>query len=80
MAKLSDYEAICVDGEWKMAWYRPGLPVTHLSKKDGLPHPLKGRRVKKKAEQNEIIEDGRLTAAQNLMLRSSAEPYGGGAV
>lgn len=77
--KLSDYESVCVDGVWKIAWYRPGLPTTYLSKKDGLPHPLKGRRVKQNAAAAPVAAaaglngDGRLTAAQNLMLRFSAE-------
>ena len=55
--KLDDYEAVVVDGVWCIAWRQEGHPVTYLSKKNGLPHPLKGRRAKKKAETTLVIND-----------------------
>lgn len=68
LRKLSDYEAVTKDGSYVIAWYKDGEPTQYLSKKNGLPHPLKGRKVKKpEAEQP---NDPRLTAAQNLMLNS----------
>ena len=53
---LDQYEAVVVDGAWCIAYREPGHPVQHLSKKNGLPHPLKGRK-KKKEETTEIIND-----------------------
>jgi len=67
--KLSDYEAVSKDGTYVIAWYKTGEPTQYLSKKNGLPHPLKGRKVKK-AEVALEPNDPRLTQAQNLMLNS----------
>jgi hypothetical protein len=67
--KLEDFEACVIDGSWVIAWRRgEGHPVTYLSKKNGLPHPLKGR--KKKPEPEPLLEDASLNPAQNLMLRA----------
>jgi len=67
VTKLSDYEAVVVDGVWCIAWRREGLPTVYLNKKNGLPHPLKGRKTKKVVE--EISEDDpNLNGPQNLML------------
>lgn len=69
LTKLSDYEAVVVDGKWKIAWRRDGLPLTYLDKKNGLPHPLQGRKVKKAVQ--EISEDDpNLNGPQNLMIRA----------
>ena len=67
--KLSDYEAVTKDGTYVIAWYKEGEPTQYLSKKNGLPHPLKGRKVKK-PEAALLEDDPNLTTAQNLMLRS----------
>jgi len=67
--KLEDYEAVCKDGQWVIAFYRQGEPTRYLSKKNGLEHPLKGRK-KKVVETPEVEYDLRLTEAQNLMMRS----------
>lgn len=67
--KLEDYEAVCKDGQWVIAWYREGEPTAYLSKKNGLAHPLKGR--KKVVEKPEVVYDLRLTAAQNLMVNAA---------
>ena len=69
--QLSDYEAVVRDGVYVIAWYRQGEPTVYLSKKNGLPHPLKGR--KKEKEKVEVAYDMTLTAAQNLMLRAKEE-------
>ena len=69
LRKLSDYEAVTKDGTYVIAWYKPGEPTQYLSKKNGLPHPLKGRKVKK-PEVALVDDDPNLTPAQNLMLRS----------
>ena len=66
---LEDYEAVCKDGKYVIAWYRQGEPTVYLDKKNGLDHPLKGRK-KKVIQKPDIIYDLRLTAAQNLMLQS----------
>jgi hypothetical protein len=67
--KLSDYEAVTKDGTYVIAWYKDGEPTQYLSKKNGLPHPLKGRKVKK-PEVALVDDDPNLTPAQNLMLKS----------
>ena len=67
--KLSDYEAVFRDDNYVIAWYREGLPTMYLSKKNGLPHALKGRK-KVKFEEPEVEDDPGLTVAQNLMLRA----------
>jgi hypothetical protein len=59
---LDQYEAIVVDGDWCIAYRDPGQTVKYLSKKNGLPHPLKGRK-KKQEDQKEVIND-----ALSLML------------
>jgi len=66
--KLEDFEAVVVDGSWVIAWRRVGYPTQYLSKKNGLPHPLRGR--KKKPEPPMLEEDSSLTQAQNLLLRT----------
>ena len=72
--KLEDYEAVCKDGQWVIAWYRQGEPTVYLSKKNGLAHPLKGRKkVLADAALTEVAYDLRLTAAQNLMMNSRRE-------
>lgn len=63
---LNDFEAKVVDGSWVIAWYQTGLPTQYLSKKNGLPHPLKAR--KKKVVQEVQEEDDGLTPAQQLMM------------
>lgn len=70
--KLDDYEAVVVDGAWCIAWRQEGMPTVYLSKKNGLPHPLKGRKKPLPAPA-ELIEDPSLTQAQNLLLRSKKE-------
>ena len=67
--KLSDYEAVVQDGCYVIAWYRDGLPTMYLSKKNGLPHTLKGRK-KVKFEEPGTEVDPNLSMAQNLMLRA----------
>ena len=67
--KLSDYEAVFKDDNYVIAWYRDGLPTMYLSKNNGLPHTLKGRK-KVKFEEPEIEDDPNLSMAQNLMLRA----------
>jgi hypothetical protein len=64
---LDNYEAVVVDGVWCIAWRQDGLPTTYLSKKNGLPHPLKGRKKKLEAPPP-LVQDPSLTPAQNLML------------
>jgi hypothetical protein len=66
--QLSDYEAVTKDGTYVIAWYKTGEPTQYLSKKNGLPHPLKGRKVKK--QEAEPPNDPRFTQVQNLMLNS----------
>jgi hypothetical protein len=73
--KLDDFEAVIVDGQWVIAWRKPGEPVTYLSKKNGLPHPLKGRKKKVAPESEELYDDPRMSMAQNLMLRSKNIVY-----
>jgi hypothetical protein len=66
--KLDDYEAVVVDGAWCIAWRQEGHPVRYLDKKNGLPHPLKGRKAKKKAEPAEVTNN-----AIELMREVAAE-------
>jgi hypothetical protein len=69
--RLEDYEAVSKDGQWVIAWTRQGEPTVYLSKKNGLAHPLKGRKkVVEKPEVSAQQYDLRLTAAQNLMVNS----------
>lgn len=70
--KLDDYEAVVVDGCWVIAWRQEGRPVQYLSKKNGLPHPLKGRRAKKKAETTEVINDA-LELMRNVQMMNNNE-------
>jgi hypothetical protein len=65
--KLEDYEAVVKDGVWVIAWYKPGEPTQYISKKNGLPHPLKGRKKEKPLLQDN--SDARYSEAQNLMLQ-----------
>ena len=73
--QLDQYEAVVVDGVWCIAYREPGRPVQHLSKKNGLPHPLKGRK-KKKEETTEIINDALelMRQAQQSSLNNSQTP------
>lgn len=64
--QLDQYEAVVMDGVWCIAYREPGRPVQYLSKKNGLPHPLKGRK-KKKEETTVIIND-----ALELMRQANA--------
>jgi hypothetical protein len=41
---LDNFEAKMMNGSWVIAWHQEGLPTQYLSKKNGLPHPLKGRK------------------------------------
>jgi len=66
---LKNYEAVWRDGMYVIAFYRDGLSTEYLSKKNGLPHPLKGRK-KPKPEPVEVPFDPSLTPAQNLILSS----------
>jgi hypothetical protein len=63
---LRDYEAVCHDGSWVIAWYRQGESTVYLSKKNGLPMPTNKRKVKETPPAP--IHDKRFTAVQNLML------------
>jgi hypothetical protein len=67
--KLEEYEAVCVDGAWKIAFREPGMPVKYLDAKNGLDHPLKGRKKKL----TPIAEESPApfhSAAQNLLSRA----------
>jgi hypothetical protein len=75
---LSDYEAVCVDGKWSIAFYRTGQPTLYLSKKSGLPFISKKKEAEKwsfmgaqKKVAEEQKDDPRFSAAQNLMMRAS---------
>jgi hypothetical protein len=78
VVKLSDYEAVFEANKWSIAWHRPGLPIAYLSKKFGLPSQIaKNRELEKRifkvAKPNEEVkDDARFSAAQNLMMRSAA--------
>jgi len=63
--KLDDYEAVYRDGSWVIAWRRDGESTVYLSKKNGLPHPLRGR---KKPAIVAPVGNPRFSDAQNLML------------
>lgn len=66
---LTDYDAVVRNGQYVIAFYKPGEPVEYLSKKNGLPHPLKGRKkAAKPIVQEKILKNPLLTLAQNLML------------
>jgi hypothetical protein len=65
--KLEDYEAVVKDGVWVIAWHREGEPTIYLSKKNGLEHPLKGR--KKVIPPKPMVEDVGLSEAQNFMIQ-----------
>lgn len=69
---LQDYEAVSRDGKWVIAWYKQGEPTQYLDKKNGLDHPLRGRKVKQDKVQEEY--NPRLTQAQNLMMRARVSP------
>ena len=68
---LRDYEAITRDGGYVIAFYRDGMCTEYLSKKNGLPHPLKGRK-KAKPEVIEQAYNPLMTPAQNLILASQS--------
>jgi hypothetical protein len=78
VVKLSDYEAVFESNKWSIAWHRPGLPIVYLSKKFGIPSQIaKNKEIKKRifkvAEvDDEVKDDARFSAAQNLMMRSAA--------
>jgi hypothetical protein len=63
--KLEDYEAVVKDGQYVIAWRKENETV-YLSKKNGLPHPLKGR---KKVVTKPLVEDFGLSEAQNFMIQ-----------
>ena len=65
--QLSDYEAVVRDGTWVIAWHKPGEPTVYLSKKNGLDHPLKGRKKEKPAKP--LVEDFGMSEAQNFMIQ-----------
>lgn len=65
--RLEDYEAVVKDGVWVIAWHKPGEPTVYLSKKNGLEHPLKGR--KKVIPPKAMVEDVGLSEAQNFMIQ-----------
>lgn len=65
--KLEDYEAVVKDGVWVIAWYKPGEATQYISKKNGLPHPLKGR--KKEKPSKPMIEDSGMSEVQNFMIQ-----------
>ena len=65
--KLEDYEAVVKDGSWVMAWYKPGEPTVYLDKKNGLAHPLKGR--KKELPHKPLSETSGANEAQNFMIQ-----------
>lgn len=69
--KLEDYEPVVVDGSWVIAWRKPDGSTEYLSKKNGLPHPLRGRKKKPEPEPEE--HDPSLTQAQNLMMKFKKE-------
>jgi len=65
--KLEDYQAMVLNGEWVICWYKQGEPCVYLTKKVGLDHPLKGRK-KKEVEEPKPLLNPNMTAAQNLLL------------
>jgi hypothetical protein len=71
--KLDEYEAVIIDGAWCIAWRQEGRPVTYLSKKNGLPHPLKGRRAKKKVEMTAITNSALELMFQTASSRADSE-------
>jgi hypothetical protein len=67
--KLSDYETVVENEEYKIALRVPGEEVKYFWKKNGLPHPLKGRTKKQeKVQENNNVIDAGLSQAQNLMF------------
>jgi hypothetical protein len=71
LRQLSDYEAVVVDGSWVIAWYRPGEKPIYLSKKNGLPRPKNKKKIKEVKEP--VINNPRLSEAQNLLQRALEE-------
>ena len=69
--KLSDYEAVYRDGEYVIAWYKDGEPTEYLSKKNGLGHPLKGRKKKPLPPAPKKLNP-KMTDAQNLLLSAQS--------
>lgn len=65
--RLQDYEAVVRDGVWVIAWHKDGEPTVYLSKKNGLDHPLKGRKKEKPVKP--LVEDSGMTEAQNFMIQ-----------
>jgi hypothetical protein len=65
--QLSDYEAVVRDGTWVIAWHKTGEPTVYLSKKNGLDHPLKGRKKEKPVKP--LVEDFGMSEAQNFMIQ-----------
>jgi hypothetical protein len=71
---LKNYEAVSVNGKWKLSARYPGQEVIYLDSKAPLPHPLLGRKVAKKplsSEEPKIVPG--MTAAQNLLLQAMGE-------
>ena len=69
--KLSDYEAVCREGDYVIAWYKDGEPTEYLSKKNGLGHPLKGRTKKILPAAPQKLNP-KMTVAQNLLLAAQS--------
>ena len=69
--KLSDYEAVCREGDYVIAWYKDGESTEYLSKKNGLGHPLKGRTKKILPAAPQKLNP-KMTVAQNLLLAAQS--------
>jgi len=68
---LANYEAIAISGHYMIAVRYDGQEVFYLGPKKGLPHPLKGRKVKKEAKIVPVeANDPNLNSAQNLLARA----------
>ena len=68
--KLSDYEAVCREDEYVIAWYKDGEPTEYLSKKNGLGHPLKGRKKSLPPAPQKV--NPKMSEAQNLILSAQS--------
>ena len=63
---LSEYEAGTRDGEYVIAWYKDGEPTQYLSKKNGLPQPVR----KKKEKKEEKKKPPKMTSAVALLYEA----------
>ena len=68
--KLTDYEAVFREGQYVIAWYREGLSTEYLHRKNGLDHPLKGR--KKVLPPAPVKINPKMSEAQNLILSAQS--------